>query len=143
MENRYQERLELRWRTMIHGAEQKQRRENQSLWSWCVEAKDWGYIWRERIGDATVKGEDWRLFLIFSKKYWRNHDLQSRDIEIATGNCLSWNVKICWFKNEIPQISPNQSYPDFCNLINGCLALSKRLNKRALIDGLDFSFILD
>ena len=74
MENSY---LDLRWRTKIHGAEQKRWRENQSLWSWCVEAGDWGYIWwRERIGDATAMGEDWRLFLVFSKKFWWNHDLQ-------------------------------------------------------------------
>ena len=74
MENSY---LELRWRTTIHGVEQKQWRENQSFWSWCIEAEDWRYIWwRERTGDATVKGEDWRLFLVFSKKYWRNQNLQ-------------------------------------------------------------------
>ena len=60
-----------------HGVEQKRWRENQSLWSWCVKAEDWGYIWwRERSGDAMVKGEDWRLFLVFSKKFWWNCDLQ-------------------------------------------------------------------
>ena len=47
-------------------------------------------------------------------------------------NCFSWNAKICWFKNAIPQISPSQTYSDFCDLINGRLALSIRLNKRAL-----------
>ena len=109
MENSY---LELRWRTTIHRVEQKCWRENQSLWSWCVEAEDWGYIWwRERTGDTTVKGEDWRLFLVFSKNFWRNHDLQ-----IARyWNC---NGKLPFLKREnllIQKRNPtNFAQPNIC-----------------------------
>ena len=41
-------------------------------WYWL----HWYIWWRERTRDATVKGECLRLFLVFSKKYWWNHDLQ-------------------------------------------------------------------
>ena len=181
MENSY---LEWRWRMTIHGAKQKRWKENQSLWSWCVEAEDWGYIYGEaqiyiinsKMGNGEqlpgiamknddtrskaktlkrepilvklmrwgrglriymVKGEDWRRngkgYIWFSaKKFGGIAICESRDTEIATGSCLSWNANFCWFQNAIPQISPSQTFPDFCDLINGRLALSIRLNKRAL-----------
>ena len=126
MENSY---LELRWRTTIHGAKQKRWRENQSL----CELMHWG----RGLRIYMVKGEDWRRngkgYIWFSAKNFGGIAIcKSRDIGIATGSCLSWNANFCWFQNAIPQISPSQTFPDFCDLINGRLALSIRLNKRAL-----------
>ena len=91
--------------------------------------KDIKLIWK-----FQVVREFWDLgYIWFSAKNFGGIAIcKSRDTEIATGSCLSWNANFCWFQNAIPQISPSQTFPDFCDLLNERLALSRRLNKRAL-----------
>ena len=73
---------------------------------------------RERLVFGSLSME-LRLFSIFNrKKFAVLRICKSRNVEKVMGNYLSWNAKICRFKNAIPQISPSQTYQDFCNLLN-------------------------
>ena len=88
--------------------------------------------WGRGLRIYMVKGEHWgrngkaRGYFWFSAKNFGGITIcKSRDI--------------CWFKNAIPQISPSQTFPDFCDLLNGRLALSRRLNKQAF--SLSFNYI--
>ena len=123
--------LELRWRTMINEAEQKQRRKPIIVKLMSLEVEDWGYIYGEGSG-LRISMEPEGISGFQPKKNSGITTCKSRDFEITAGNCLSWNAKICRFKNTIPQISPNQTYQDFHDLLNARFCLSIHQNKRAL-----------
>ena len=72
-----------------------------------LEAEDWGYIYIYIYGEGSGLRISMEPEGIFGFQTKKNSDIticKSRDFKITTGNCLSWNAKICRFKNAIPQI---------------------------------------
>ena len=101
-----------------------------------LEAEDWGdiyiYMVKGEAGIWVIKHGAGGYFRFLAEKISGITICKSYDIKITTGICLSWNAKICRFKNAIPQISPSQTYQDVYDLLNACFCLLIRLNKWAL-----------